>query len=132
MYFWCLLAQAGIAHREFSGGEDRLAVDVTAELMPGGVRVQIKTGTKAPNNDGSITVPVTEEWKKKWAVSCVPAFLVYVHLETAAPAEWIEHEVAHTIVYAQAQCALAFGWVVSHAAPVGSSLSLETVRAPHL
>jgi hypothetical protein len=121
MYFRFLIAQAGIAHGEFSGGEDHLAVDVTVHLMPGGVRVQIKTGTKAPNNDGSITVPVTEERKKKWAVSRVPVFLVYVHLETAAPAEWIEHEVAHTTVYAQAQCTLAIGWAVSHAAPVGEA-----------
>jgi hypothetical protein len=46
-------------------------------------------------------------------------FLVYVHLEKAAPAEWIEHEVAHTIVHAQAQCTLAIGRAVSHAGPVG-------------
>ena len=46
MYFRSLLAQAGVAHGEFSPGEDYLAVDVTVELPVGGVRVQIKTGPK--------------------------------------------------------------------------------------
>jgi hypothetical protein len=64
---------------------------------------------------------VTEEWKKKWAASRVPVFLVNDHLEKAAPAEWIEHEVAHTIVYAEAQCTRAIGWAMSHAAPVGEA-----------
>jgi hypothetical protein len=62
MYFRSLLAQAGVAHGEFSPGEDYLAVDVTVEFPTGGVRVQIKTGTKRLNMDGSITVPVTDVW----------------------------------------------------------------------
>lgn len=102
MYFRSLLAQAGVAHGEFSPGEDYLAVDVTVEFPTGGVRVQIKTGTKRSNKDGSITVPVTDEWKAKWAAARVPVFLVYVKLETSAPAKWIKHNAAHTIVHARA------------------------------
>ncbi|WP_082957225.1 DUF4365 domain-containing protein [Mycolicibacter heraklionensis] len=102
MYFRSLLAQAGVAHGEFQPGEDYLAVDVTVELPQGGVRVQIKTGTKAPNKNGSITVPVKDAWKLKWGKSRVPVFLVYVHLGKSAPAEWIEHQVEHTLVHARA------------------------------
>jgi hypothetical protein len=102
MYFRSLLAQAGVAHGEFSPGEDYLAVDVTVELPVGGVRVQIKTGTKRMNKDGSVTVPVTDEWAAKWAAAQVPVFLVYVKLGTSAPAQWIEHNAAHTVVFAKA------------------------------
>lgn len=102
MYVRSLLAQAGVAHGEFQPGEDYLAVDVTVEFPQGGVRVQIKTGTKKPNRSGSITVPVEDAWKSKWAKSHLPVYLVYVHLEKPAPAEWIEHKVAHTLVHAQA------------------------------
>ncbi|HXO52447.1 MAG TPA: hypothetical protein VN888_15785 [Mycobacterium sp.] len=50
------------------------------------------------------------------------------------PAEYIKMriEALSLMACSDAQLSLAFGWVVSHAAPVGSSLSLETVRAPHL
>ncbi|ORA27376.1 DUF4365 domain-containing protein [Mycobacterium aquaticum] len=102
MYFRSLLAQAGVAHGEFSGGEDHLAVDVTVELVTGGVRVQIKTGTKALNKDGSLTVPVKNAWKAKWSEALVPVFLVYVHLEKKPPLDWIAHEDAHTVVHARA------------------------------
>lgn len=102
MYFRSLLAQAGVAHGEFSPGEDYLAVDVTVEFPVGGVRVQIKTGTKRLNKDGSITVPVTDTWKAKWAEAQIPVFLVYVKLGASAPATWITHGPAHTIVGARA------------------------------
>lgn len=42
--------------------------------------MQVKTGTKRTNKDGSITVPVTDEWKSKWAAARMPVFLVYVKL----------------------------------------------------
>jgi hypothetical protein len=45
---------------------------------------------------------VTDAWKKKWAVSRLPVFLVYVYLEKPLPSEWIEHEAAHTVVHARA------------------------------
>jgi hypothetical protein len=102
MYFRSLLAQAGVPHGEFSPGEDYLAVDVTVDVPAGGVRVQIKTGTKRLNKDGSITVPVTDDWKAKWTAAHVPVFLVYVKLQTLTPAKWIEHNAAHTIVFAKA------------------------------
>lgn len=102
MYLRSLLAQAGIAHAETSSGEDHLAVDMTLEFIAGGVRVQIKTGTKATNKDGSLTVPVTEAWKTKWSAAQVPVFLVYVRLEKSTPTEWIEHPDWHTVVHARA------------------------------
>jgi hypothetical protein len=58
MYVRALLAQAGVAHREVSPGEDYLAVDVRLDFPTGGAAVQVKTGTKKPNKDNSITVPV--------------------------------------------------------------------------
>jgi hypothetical protein len=91
-----------VPHGEFSPGEDYLAVDVTVELPAGGVRVQIKTGTKKLNKDGSITVPLTDAWIAKWAEAQVPVFLVYVKLDRSAPAQWIKHNPAHTVVYAWA------------------------------
>jgi hypothetical protein len=102
MYFRSLLAQAGVVHGEISSGEDHLAVDVTLEFVAGGVRVQIKTGTKSLNKDGSLTVPVKDEWKAKWSAAQVPVFLVYVHLEKAPPPQWIEHQDAYTVVHARA------------------------------
>jgi hypothetical protein len=102
MYLRSLLAQAGVVHAETSSGEDHLAVDLTVEFTAGGVRVQIKTGTKALNKDGSLTVPVTDTWKAKWSAAQVPVFLVYVRLEKTPPPEWIEHEAAHTVVHARA------------------------------
>ncbi|MBN7296616.1 DUF4365 domain-containing protein [Mycobacteroides abscessus] len=102
MYFRSLLAQAGVANNESSSGEDHLAVDVTVEFIAGGVRVQIKTGTKSLNKDGSLTVPVKDDWKAKWSAARVPVYLVYVHLEKAPPPQWIEHEDAHTVVHARA------------------------------
>ncbi|AMU20022.1 DUF4365 domain-containing protein [Mycobacteroides abscessus] len=102
MYLRSLLAQAGVAHAETSSGEDHLAVDMTLEFIAGGVRVQIKTGTKATNKDGSLTVPVTDAWKAKWSAAQVPVFLVYVRLEKSTPTEWIEHPDRHTVVHARA------------------------------
>jgi hypothetical protein len=63
MYFRSLLAQAGVVHGEISSGEDHLAVDITLEFVAGGARVQIKTGTKSLNKDGSLTVPV-KDWRR--------------------------------------------------------------------
>lgn len=42
--------------------------------------MQVKTGTKRTNKDGSTTVPVTDESKSKWAAAQVPVPLVYVKL----------------------------------------------------
>jgi hypothetical protein len=102
MYFRSLLAQAGVAHGEFSPGEDYLAVDVTVDFPTGCARVQIKTGTKKLNNDGSVSVPVTDKWKSKWLQAELPVFLVYVKLGTSAPAKWITHNATHTVVGARA------------------------------
>ncbi len=89
-------------HGEISSGEDHLAVDITLEFVAGGARVQIKTGTKALNKDGSLTVPTKDEWKVKWSAAQVPVFLAYVHLEKVPPPQWIEHEDAYTVVHARA------------------------------
>lgn len=102
MYVRSLLAQAGVAHAEFSPGEDHLAADANVDFPTGPVRVQVKAGRKRLSKDGSITVPVTDVWKAKWAVSAVPVYLIYVHLGKADPAVWIEHEGVRTIVNAQA------------------------------
>jgi hypothetical protein len=102
MYLRALLAQAGIAHGEFSSGEDYLAVDVTLNFEHGAVRVQVKSGTTEPNMDGSITVPVEDAWKDKWSKCKLPVYLVYVRLEDPEPGGWVEHADLHTLVYARA------------------------------
>lgn len=102
MYFRSLLAQAGIGNNETSPGEDHLAVDVNVDLVPGTARVQIKTGTKKLNKNGSITVPVQRDWKSKWGATRTPVYLVYVHLKKVSPAEWIDHADVQTVVHATA------------------------------
>jgi hypothetical protein len=102
MYVRSLLAQAGVANAEFSPGEDHLSLDGTVNFPAGSVTVQIKAGIQKPNKNGDITVPVTDDWKAKWAKSRIPVFLVYVHLGKADPTEWIEHESVRTIIHATA------------------------------
>lgn len=101
-YVRSLLAQAGVVHSETSGGEDHLAVDITVNFQSGACIVQVKAGTKDRNKDGSITVPVNEAWKAKWAANALPVYLVYVHLEKAPPSDWIGHENFQTVVHAKA------------------------------
>ncbi len=102
MYLRSLLAQAGVAHNETDSGEDHLAVDLNVNFASGTARVQVKTGTKRCNKDGSISVAVTEAWKRRWAASVLPVYVVYVRLEKAPPADWIDHEDVHTVVHARA------------------------------
>lgn len=102
MYMRTLLAQAGVAHSEFSSGEDYLAADATLEFESGAVRVQVKAGTRKPNKSGSITVPLRQDWKEKWSKCKLPVFLVYVRLEKTPHIEWIEHGDLHTLVHARA------------------------------
>ncbi|MCZ4078956.1 DUF4365 domain-containing protein [Rhodococcus sp. H36-A4] len=103
MYMRSVLTQAGVAHEEFSPGEDYLAVDGNISFATGTVRVQIKTGTTKPNKDGSITVPLRDDWIRKWALCTLPVFLVYVRLERDVGPEWLEHHDQHTVMYARAQ-----------------------------
>lgn len=102
MYVRSLLAQAGVVHNEIPGGEDHLAVDLTLTFLVGSVSVQVKTGTKKPNKDGSISVPTTETWRRKWQEAKTPVYLVYVRLEKEPPDDWIEHSPLHTVVHARA------------------------------
>lgn len=101
-YVRSLLAQAGVAHSETSGGEDHLAVDITVIFPSGACCVQVKAGNKDRRKDGSITVPVNDEWKTKWSASALPVYLVYVHLEKELPSDWISHEDLQTVVHAKA------------------------------
>jgi hypothetical protein len=105
MFVRSLLAQAAVPHNEVPGGEDHLAVDLALVFPEGPVTVQVKTGTKTPNEDGSITVPVTEAWKRKWANTLTPVYLVYVRLEKPLPEDWAEHGAAHTTLHARAHWA---------------------------
>lgn len=102
MYMRSLLAQANVAHSEFSPGEDRHAVDATLIFATSTVRVQVKCGTKEPNKDGSMTVDVMDGWKAKWSVCKQPVYLVYVRLEKADPPGWIEHAGLLTLMHTRA------------------------------
>ncbi|PND54435.1 hypothetical protein CRM90_27945 [Mycobacterium sp. ENV421] len=102
MYVRSLLAQAGVIHNEIPGGEDYLAVDIAAVFPVGTVTVQVKTGTATPNQDGSISVSTTPEWRAKWANTQTPVFLVYVRLEKTPPPDWLQHEDLSTVLHARA------------------------------
>ena len=102
MYVRSLLAQAAVVHNEVPGGEDHLAVDLALIFPKGPVTVQVKSGTKRPNKDGSITISVTEDWKKKWSATLTPVYFVYVRLEKAAAADWAEHGDVWTTMHARA------------------------------
>lgn len=118
MYVRSILAQAGVVHSEVAGGEDHLAVDLALLFPVGPVTVQVKTGTKRPNKDGSISVPTTGEWRDKWRQAKTPVYLIYVRLEKRPPAHWIEHAELRTTVHARAQ------WVRVN------SLSVASVKVP--
>jgi hypothetical protein len=102
IYVRSLLAQAGVINNEVAGGEDHLAVDLTLTFPIGSVSVQVKAGTKKPNKDGSITVPTTDAWRRKWQEAKTPVYLVYVRLEKEPPIDWVEHPDVHTVVHARA------------------------------
>src|SRR5680860_1579379 len=130
MYVRSLLAQAAVAHNEVPGGEDHLAVDLALIFPEGPVTVQVKCGTKQPNKDGSITVPVTAAWKKKWADALTPVYLVYVRLEKAPPADWAEHGIAHTTIHARAHWARVNAVsAASVSVPLSNRLTAETFDA---
>lgn len=102
MYVRSLLAQAGVINNEVASGEDHLAVDLTLVFPVGPVTVQVKAGTTEPNNDGSITVSIAESWRRKWAQTITPVFLIYVRLEKDSPTDWVEHGDLHTLLHAHA------------------------------
>lgn len=118
MYVRSILAQAGIIHAEVSGGEDHLAVDLTLTFPVGPVTVQVKTGTKNPNKDGSISVSTTKGWREKWQEAKTPVYLIYVRLEKEPPTDWIDHATLHTTVHARAH------WVQVN------DLSVATAKVP--
>ncbi len=122
MYVRSLLAQAGVANNEIPGGEDHLAVDLTLTFPVGTVTVQVKTGTKKPNKDGSISVPTTKAWRDKWQQTKTPVYLVYVRLEKEPPADWIDHASLHTTVHARAH------WVQVNNLSVASAKVTESNR----
>ena len=103
MYVRSILAQAGVAHSEVSGGEDHLAVDLTLTLPVGAVTVQVKAGTKNPNKDGMISVPTKLAWRDKWRATKSPVYLIYVRLEKELPFDWVEHADLHTTIHAHAR-----------------------------
>jgi Domain of unknown function (DUF4365) len=102
MYVRSILAQAGVINNEVPGGEDHLAVDLTLVFPVGPVTVQVKAGTAKPNKDGSITVPIEESWRQKWAQTITPVFLVYVRLEKDSPGDWVDHADLHTLLHVRA------------------------------
>jgi hypothetical protein len=102
MYVRALLAQAGLPNEETTSGEDHGAVDLRVNFRIGGVAVQVKCGALKPNQDGTYSVTTTEAWRKKWAVSSAPVYLVHVQLEASNVTQWIDHPQLHTRVRAHA------------------------------
>lgn len=130
MYVRSLLAQAGVVHNEVPGGEDHLAVDLVLLFPVGSVTMQVKTGTKRPNKDGSIAVSTTQDWRDKWREARTPVYLVYVRLERKPPARWIEHAELRTTVHARAHWLRVNGLSVASArVPVSNRLTATTVES---
>lgn len=96
IYVRGLLAQAGIRNEETSPGEDYGAVDVTVHLTCAPVTVQVKTGIKRRNRDGTYSVPVTPAWCAKWANQKVPVYLVFVALSRRAYSGLVTHDIYST------------------------------------
>lgn len=126
-YVRTLLAQAALPNKEFESGEDHLAVDLTVEFPDAPVRVQVKCGTRAPNKSGSISVPVNADWRNHWCRSKVPVYLVYVRLEKARPAQWVDHVDLSTTVHARAHWVRVNGLSAGSASvPLSNRLRLDT------
>ncbi|MBA2716914.1 MAG: DUF4365 domain-containing protein [Propionibacteriales bacterium] len=102
MYVRLILAQTGVVHAEVTGGEDHLAVDLTLTFPVGPVTIQVKTGTKKPNKDGSISVSTKLAWREKWQKTKTPVYLIYVRLEKQPPKDWIDHATLNSTVHARA------------------------------
>lgn len=102
MYVRSILAQAGVGNEETTTGEDYYAVDLTVNLPSAKVSVQVKAGTKPPNRDGSFSVGTKTDWRKIWAETVMPVYLVYVHLEKRPPPDWVEHSAVCTTIHARA------------------------------
>lgn len=127
-YVCAIVAQAGLPNPEFKSGEDHLAVDLNVEFPSSPVRVQVKAGTRSPNRNGSITVPLEAKWRKKWSISKIPVYLVYVRLERSRPDEWIDHsDGVHTLVHAHAHWVRVNGVsAASVRVPLANRLGIET------
>jgi Domain of unknown function (DUF4365) len=130
MYVRSILAQAGVINNEVPGGEDHLAVDLMLVFPVGPVTVQVKAGTTTPNRDGSITVPVEESWREKWAQTRTPVFLVYVRLEKEPPNEWVDHADLHTLLHARAHWLKVNGMSgASVRVPLANRLTVKTFES---
>jgi hypothetical protein len=126
-YVRSVLAQSALPNKEFDSGEDHMAVDLTVEFPAAPVRVQVKCGTRSPNQSGSISVPINSDWRDHWCASKVPVYLVYVRLECAAPRDWIDHDDDHTTVHAHAHWVRVNGVsAASVSVPLANRLSIDT------
>lgn len=131
-YVRSVLAQAAIPNEETSSGEDHLAVDLSVQFPSSAVRVQVKSGTRAPNKNGSITVPLEARWCRVWAASQIPVYLVYVRLEKSRPRDWLAHLDLHTTMHAHAHWVRVNGVsAASVRVPLANRLSINTFDAWH-
>ena len=126
-YVRTVLAQAALPNEETTGGEDHLAVDLNVQFPAASVRVQVKCGTRTPNRNGSISVPVAPAWRDRWCASKTPVYLIYVRLEKGLPLDWLDHPPLETTVHARAQWVRVNGLsAASVSVPSGNRLSLGT------
>lgn len=79
MYIRTLLAQASVVHSEVSGVEDHLAVDLSLTCRIGTVTAG-QDRQEAAEQRCSITVAVTDGWKRKCANTKQPVYR-YVRLD---------------------------------------------------
>lgn len=105
MYVRSLLAQAGVGHEETASGEDHLAVDLNLNFPMGTVRAQVKCGTQARNQDGSLSVSTSAKWREKWAGMAIPVYLIYVRLDKIPSDDWVDNFPLSTTTYAHAHWA---------------------------
>lgn len=95
-YVRAVCAQAGVLMSEGSMDEDVLAFDCTVGFPDGEVRVQVKCSSQASLTASRIIWRLDDSWKRKWARSKNPVYLVVVLVPPNSD-DWLEHPAEGTM-----------------------------------
>lgn len=119
-YFQNVCAQFGVGFDETSPDEDVLAIDGTVQFPALPVRIQVKCTKKAFGQTGSLSWPVTVEWKAKWSKNFGPAYFVVVLVPNDVPADWITYDGADCTMHRSAAY-----WARIEPDSMGSSITIR-------
>lgn len=119
-YFQNVCAQFGVGFDETSPDEDVLAIDGTVQFPALPIRIQVKCTKKVFGPRESLSWPVTEEWKTKWARNFGPAYFVVVQVPNDVPGDWINYDGASTTMHRSTAY-----WARIDTKSMGSSISVQ-------